>query len=167
VLLIDELDKCDIDLPGDLLNVLERGQFDIPELARHSRDLVAVRIDDSEDTLSVNKGHVSCVNFPIIIITSNGERDFSPAFLRRCIRHHMNIPTEAELAEIVSAHLNRSLNERQMAEVSDFAARIAGGSSLAVDQLLNTVFLLAGEDAADSAQLESAKQVLLQELSGS
>src|SRR5947209_2045018 len=43
VLLIDELDKSDIDLPGDLLNVLERGEFEIPELARHDKSSAHIR----------------------------------------------------------------------------------------------------------------------------
>ncbi|MFD7965903.1 AAA family ATPase [Streptomyces zaomyceticus] len=85
VLLIDELDKSDIDLPSDLLHVLENGSYDIPELvrARHQEGEARVFTDDPDQAVTVTDGRVKCRAFPFIVITSNGERHFPPAFLRR------------------------------------------------------------------------------------
>ncbi|MGL4500534.1 MAG: AAA family ATPase, partial [Planktothrix sp.] len=84
VLLIDEIDKSDINLPNDLLNLFEEGEFEIPELARISQEMnqVEVRTYDGID-VPIKDGKVRCLNFPFIILTNNGERDFPPAFLRR------------------------------------------------------------------------------------
>lgn len=79
VLLIDELDKSDIDLPNDLLNVLEEGEFAIPELER-----IADRLPGGEaqvlthdgTKVAVKGGRVQCRAFPFVVLTSNGERDF-------------------------------------------------------------------------------------------
>lgn len=84
VLLVDELDKSDIDLPNDLLHVLENGSFDIPELVRTSVAEVSVFTDDPERRAVVRGGRVECVEFPVVVITSNGEREFPAAFRRRC-----------------------------------------------------------------------------------
>ena len=102
VLLIDEFDKSDINLPNDLLNLFEEGQFEIPELARIAKDAdrVQVRTYDGQDVF-VKAGQVKCVSFPFIVLTSNGERDFPPAFLRRCLRLTMADPDKSALAEMV------------------------------------------------------------------
>jgi MoxR-like ATPase len=149
VLLIDELDKSDIDLPGDLLNGLERGEFEIPELARRDGDGLNIRASDSDTTFRVDKGKVSGTVFPIIVITSNGEREFSPAFLRRCIRERMEIPDSDRLADIVKAHLGPKLAAKADRLINDFAKRIGSvdrPTALAIDQLLNTVLMLTRED---------------------
>ncbi|WP_316781305.1 AAA family ATPase [Streptomyces sasae] len=84
VLLIDELDKSDIDLPSDLLQVLENGSYDIPELvrARHHEGQARVFTDDPDTTVTVTDGRIRCRAFPFVVITSNGERQFPPAFPR-------------------------------------------------------------------------------------
>ena len=79
VLLIDELDKSDIDLPNDLLNVFEEGRFEIPELVRLPADqrvVDSVMTADGTDRVTVQDGVVRCDEFPIVVITSNGEREF-------------------------------------------------------------------------------------------
>lgn len=78
VLLIDELDKADIDLPNDLLVVLEEGAFEIPELTRLPEDQqsVDVLVTGSRERAKVHRGTMSCSHFPIVVMTSNGERDF-------------------------------------------------------------------------------------------
>ena len=83
VLLIDEIDKSDIDLPNDLLNLFEEGEFEIPELARISEQekFVNLRTYDNQK-VDIYEGKVACQQFPLVIMTSNGERDFSPPFLR-------------------------------------------------------------------------------------
>ncbi|TQS86091.1 AAA family ATPase, partial [Arthrobacter sp. TS-15] len=95
VLLIDELDKGDVDLPNDLLTVFEEGEFTIPELTRLSEDHAPVHVqtDDPDTPAAVLRGRVRCREFPIVVITSNGERDFPPAFLRRCVRLDLPEPT--------------------------------------------------------------------------
>lgn len=150
VLLIDELDKADIDLPGDLLNVLEQGEFEVPELARHDQQRMDIRAADSQETFAISNGRVGCTTFPIIVITSNGEREFPPAFLRRCIRERVEIPDAERLAEIVKAHLGEDLADQASALIEDFAERIGSPdrpAALAIDQLLNTVLVMTRGDA--------------------
>jgi MoxR-like ATPase len=95
MLLIDEIDKSDIDLPSDLLNIIEDGTYEIPELARHPDPDIEVRLWHSKATESIHKGRVTCTEFPFIVMTSNGERTFPPPFLRRCVRFRMPEPTPA------------------------------------------------------------------------
>jgi MoxR-like ATPase len=168
VLLIDELDKGDIDLPGDLLNLLERGEFEIPELARHEVPEMAIRESDSDVVIPIVEGQVSSRNFPIVVITSNGEREFAPAFLRRCIRERIEIPGADRLAEIVEAHLGPELTTRAHLLIEDFARRIGAAerpAALAIDQLLNTVLLMTRDDApADEAARQELVELLQREL---
>ena len=106
VLLIDEIDKSDIDLPNDLLHVFEEGRYEIAELTRISAEQPEVQVmpSDSDDKVTINQGRVACQAFPIIILTSNGEREFPGPFLRRCVR--LNIPEhdKAKLAKIVNTY---------------------------------------------------------------
>jgi MoxR-like ATPase len=143
-LLIDEIDKSDLDLPSDLLDVLERGEFEIPELVRHQDQQVELRELSSDATHTVTAGRVRCVEFPFIVLTSNGERDFPAPFLRRCVRFRMPEPDEAMLAQIVVAHLGRPVTAEIIDLIGAFAADQRTGKSLAVDQLLNAAHLLTG-----------------------
>ena len=106
VLLIDEIDKSDVDLPNDLLHVLDTGEFEIPELQRIARSHPTVQVQAAEARqVGVAQGKVAFREFPLIVMTSNGERDFPPAFLRRCVQCVMPDPAGAHLASIVQAHL--------------------------------------------------------------
>jgi MoxR-like ATPase len=80
VFLIDELDKSDIDLPNDLLNIFEEGEYEIPELARLDQQEVELREYESEEKVTIIDGRVRCTAFPVVVITSNGEREFPPHF---------------------------------------------------------------------------------------
>jgi len=82
VLLIDEIDKADLEFPNDLLNELDEMSFYIPE---------------TEET-------VKAVQRPIVIITSNNEKELPDAFLRRCIFHYIEFPDPALMEEIVKVH---------------------------------------------------------------
>ncbi|MFF5226089.1 FxSxx-COOH system tetratricopeptide repeat protein [Dactylosporangium sp. NPDC000521] len=104
VLLIDELDKGDVDLPNDLLTVFEEGQYTVPELQRLTESVVSVGTDDG-GVANIANGLVRCAEFPIVIITSNGERQFPPAFLRRCVRLQLGAPPRDKLERIITAHL--------------------------------------------------------------
>ncbi len=82
VLLIDEIDKADLEFPNDLLWELDQMEFYIPETGET----------------------VKAKERPIVIITSNAEKELPDAFLRRCIFHYIAFPEKEEMAEIVKAH---------------------------------------------------------------
>ncbi len=164
VLIIDEIDKSDIDLPNDLLTIFEEGRFEIPELSRLERDdideksRITVRIrtaytDDEETTqrdkkVEIEGGRITCQEFPLVFLTSNGERDFPPAFLRRCLRLAMREPNRSELEKIVEAHLSDcNISETEISKlISGFIEkRDEKKQSLATDQLLNAIFMVTRE----------------------
>jgi MoxR-like ATPase len=163
-LLIDEIDKSDLDLPSDLLDVLERGEFRIPELIRHQDHQVRIREADSSVTHEITDGRVGCTSFPFIVMTSNGERDFPAAFLRRCVRFRMPLLTEEMLNKIVEAHLDTPTVARVSELVQQFADDVRAGRNLATDQLLNAVFLLTGADSDDVAARERLTKLILRDL---
>ncbi|MFJ8669379.1 AAA family ATPase [Streptomyces sp. NPDC093600] len=158
VLLIDEIDKSDLDLPNDLLHILEEGQYEIPELVRAARThpVAEVMVADSEERVPVRHGEVRCRAFPFVVLTSNGEREFPPAFLRRCVRLELRQPLREQLEDIVRAHLG-PLDERDQALVDTFLHRGSAGE-LATDQLLNAIYLTrtSGLDAASREELAEA-----------
>ena len=82
VLLIDEIDKADLEFPNDLLWELDQMEFYIHETKRT----------------------VKAKHRPIVIITSNAEKELPDAFLRRCIFHYIDFPDEALMEEIVRTH---------------------------------------------------------------
>ncbi|MFI1508171.1 AAA family ATPase [Streptomyces sp. NPDC020597] len=144
VLLVDEMDKSDIDLPNDLLNVFEDGEFTIPELlrVRHTNAVVTVRTDDPHREAVVTNGVVRTRAFPIVVITSNGERNFPAPFLRRCLRLTLQEPTAEELAAMVEAHFPGAMRGQLRELIHNFRARSDQEGGLAADQLLNAVHLV-------------------------
>jgi MoxR-like ATPase len=82
VLLIDEIDKADIEFPNDLLNELDEMSFYIPEL--------------NETIIAKSR--------PIVIITSNSEKDLPDAFLRRCVFHYIAFPDYELMKKIINVH---------------------------------------------------------------
>jgi MoxR-like ATPase len=82
VLLIDEIDKADIEFPNDLLQELDRNEFYVYE----TNETIAAKVR------------------PIIIITSNNEKELPDAFLRRCFFHYIRFPEEATMQAIVDVH---------------------------------------------------------------
>ncbi len=143
VLLIDEFDKSDIDLPNDLLHVFEQGEFEIPELARSVQEdeTVPVRPWNGNERLPVTGGRIRFHEFPLVILTSNAEREFPPAFLRRCLRLEMKEPSDKELAAIVQAHLGKAAVAKARPLIEEFLKRRNNNQQLATDQLLNAVYL--------------------------
>jgi MoxR-like ATPase len=173
-LLIDEIDKSDIDLPNDLLNIFEEGEFEIPELARipAENQPVDVREYQSDARATIDKGKVHCTTFPFVVMTSNGERDFPAPFLRRCLRLYIEPPNAAELTRIVEAHLDQAL-EGQSQEVktrienliTEFVSRRdQRNESLANDQLLNAVFLMTRELLPRTDDIGGLKEAVLKPL---
>ncbi|MCX4696210.1 MoxR family ATPase [Streptomyces sp. NBC_01408] len=170
VLLVDEIDKSDIDLPGDLLTVFEDGGFDIPELARLAKEdpTVAIGTDDDPDAaVQITQGRVQCRYFPIVVLTSNGERDFPPAFLRRCVRLHLEPPRLDKLARIVQQRLKVDIegSEEYQELVQSFLERAEDGD-LATDQLLNAIQLRLAGAWSDADDRERFLGTVMQHLTG-
>ena len=146
-LLIDEIDKSDLDFANDLLNVIEEGNIEIPELQRLGRSTATVRDSDGRST-TVHDGRLDGGQFPFVVMTSNGEREFPAPFLRRCIRITIQPPDRAKLVEIVGSHLAHLTGERQQrveALVDRFEEQ-RREKDLSTDQLLNAVFLTVAMD---------------------
>lgn len=157
VLLIDEIDKSDINLPNDLLHLFEEGKYSITELVRwadtsHTETSkieekaaknVEVRTEDPDIKATIKAGRVHCSAFPIIIMTSNGERDFPPAFVRRCLRVRMPDPDPEYLKNIIASHFNDDSYEKTKKStdqlIEDFKNKEA--TERATDQLLNAIYM--------------------------
>lgn len=168
VLLIDEIDKSDIDLPNELLDVFEEGEYGIPELQRIA-DLtpqMRVRPADSGEPVTVNDGRVRCREFPFIVMTSNGEREFPAAFLRRCIQLDLAQPDKQRIEAIVRAHLGDEAVAEAADVIDDFLVRREQGQ-LATDQLLNAVYLLYRASGDRRPDRDELINVVLRELRGS
>jgi MoxR-like ATPase len=169
VLLIDEIDKSDIDLPSDLLTVFEEGRFEIPELARVATYQPIVRIgtqDDPAPQVAVNHGKIQCAAFPIIVMTSNGERDFPAPFLRRCIRLRIDSPTGSKLRQILQRRLGVTEDDTQFNDLIDeFLDRRAEGG-LATDQLLNAIQLRLSGAWPDPDERQEFLDTTFQQLTG-
>lgn len=160
-LLIDEIDKSDIDLPSDLLNVLDSGKFEIPELQRVATLHPVVRILSGEgESITIERGRVTFTEYPFIVMTSNGERDFPSPFLRRCVQCQVSEPNKAELTTIVRAHFP-GLKGRGDGLIDKFLTE-RDNVTLATDQLLNAVHLLLGDVAQTFSEVDEAR--LLQTL---
>ncbi|MEU9169546.1 MoxR family ATPase [Streptomyces sp. NPDC048420] len=166
-LLVDEIDKADLDLPGDLLDVLERGEYTIVELLRESRAAAEVRTWDSGAVHLVEDGRVRCSEFPFIVMTSNGEQEMPPAFLRRCVRYTMPPPTVALMRDVVARHLGLDVPDHspEAELIQEFVERVGAGETVAVDQLLSTLHILNGTPVTDAGERERVKRLLMKDLS--
>jgi MoxR-like ATPase len=175
VLLIDEIDKSDINLPNELLHLFEEGSFEISELAREVEDKenqgandmingVLVRTQDPGIKAAIYDGRVQCAEFPIVIMTSNGEREFPPAFLRRCLRVKMPDPKKDALTTIVKAHFTEQEYKNAVSEVKQLVEDFLKEDNRATDQLLNTIHLLT-KHVKNATEKEDLKKLLLKSLS--
>jgi MoxR-like ATPase len=180
VLLIDEIDKSDLNLPNDLLNLFEEGEFEIPELVRrkrrrdkaeHSDSTVIVRTADKDLEAPITNGRVTCHEFPIVIMTSNGERDFPPAFYRRCLRVQMPETTKDSLLPIVQSHF-LTADENGWTKTETNLTELIGQfldkekkSDRATDQLLNAIYLMTRNDKPDGEEMKRLQNLLFRRLS--
>lgn len=177
VLLIDEIDKCDINLPNDLLNIFEEGQFEIPELVRRSKkdtkretdNLFEVQTQDEDIDVVIRGGRVKCYAFPIIIMTSNGERDFPQAFKRRCLRIRMPDPKKNELETIVKAHFGEELFNQKKEDINQlinsFVPKEGEAMDKATDQLLNAIYVITHDASPqDRNKKETIRKLLMKPL---
>lgn len=110
VVLIDEIDKADIDFPNDLLRELDEQKF---------------TIDETGEEVKANYP-------PIVFITSNDEKDLPDAFLRRCLFHYIEFPTNSELIKIVNTHFAASpkgLVEKAVERFEELRGKMEKGKS--------------------------------------
>jgi MoxR-like ATPase len=140
VLLIDELDKSDLDFPNDLLTLFEDGEYEISELVRIADEQPRCLVLPADgDRVPVHGGRVQCFAFPVVVMTSNGEREFPPAFRRRCIHLELAQPDESKLQRVVARRL-KDLSHPSEELIEAFLRRRDKGA-LATDQLLNAIYL--------------------------
>lgn len=165
VLLIDEIDKADIDLPNDLLNLFEYPSYTVHELARVADRGSEIRVltEDANERVTLRGGQVLCRAFPFVIMTSNGEREFPPAFLRRCLRLDLPIPSPEQLAGIVESHLGPDMTADGQDLLDQFVARRQEGD-LAADQLLNAIYLTSFAAREPGANRTRLAQLLMRHL---
>jgi len=142
VLLIDEIDKADIEFPNDLLRELDRMEFYVYE----TRQLVKAK------------------HRPIILITSNNEKELPDAFLRRCFFHYIRFPDEVTMRRIVDVHFP-GLKQSLLAEALASFFRLREVSGLkkkpSTSELLDWIKLLVAEDIPPEAlRGDDAKKTL-------
>ena len=171
-LLIDEIDKSDLDFANDLLNVIEEGDYEIPELRRLGRKQVKVRDFFGNDAV-IRDGRIVSGQFPFVVMTSNAEREFPAPFLRRCVRLTIDPPNPDELAKIVTSHLKHyKMNMTEVQDLIDrFDASRKESKDVSTDQLLNAVFLtiaMRGRDGREFSEkeLSELRANLMRPLSG-
>ena len=132
VLLIDEIDKADIEFPNDLLRELDRMEFYVYE----TRELIKAR------------------HRPIIIITSNNEKELPDAFLRRCFFHYIRFPDQDTMSRIVEVHYP-NLKRELLAEALGAFYKVRETPGLkkkpSTSELLDWIKLLLAEDIPPEA----------------
>jgi len=147
VLLIDEIDKADIEFPNDLLLELDRMEFHVYE---------------TQET-------VRAVNRPIVVITSNNEKELPDAFLRRCFFHYIRFPDRAMMERIIEVHFP-NLKGRLVHEALNvfFETRDIPGlkKKPSTSELLDWLKLLLVEDIPPEALKSQDKRGLIPPLYG-
>lgn len=132
VLLIDEIDKADIEFPNDLLRELDRMEFTVYE---------------TQKTISAR-------HRPVIIITSNNEKELPDAFLRRCFFHYIKFPDETTMAKIVDVHFP-DLKKNLLREALNSFYKVRDMPGLkkkpSTSELLDWIKLLLAEDIPPEA----------------
>jgi len=147
VLLIDEIDKADIEFPNDLLRELDRMEFFVYE----TKELVKAQ------------------QRPIVFITSNNEKELPDAFLRRCFFHYIRFPDKETMERIVEVHfpgLKRSLL-REALEVFFEVREVPGlKKKPSTSELLDWLKLLLAEDISPEALRAKDRKTIIPPLHG-
>jgi MoxR-like ATPase len=168
VLLLDEIDKSDIDLPNDLLNIFEEGCYEISELSRlpQQQEEVYVYPYDSQEMVLVSRGRVVCHEFPLVILTSNKERQLPAPFLRRCLRLDIKQPEQDELERIVELHFGEE-EQKKNKELIEAFLELRRKGSLSTDQLLNAIYLTTKgiNLSGDNIDITTLREAIFQYLS--
>ena len=158
VVLIDEIDKADIDFPNDLLLVLDRLRFTVEEVPEMSFDALQGAAREERRPF-----------LPLVIITSNREKELPAPFLRRCLFYFIPFPKEKELGEIVQAHFQSELTPLFGAALSRFwelrdAKRFAWRKPPSTSELLDWVRLLERDAQTGMLTPEALKTARLDKL---
>jgi len=138
VLLIDEVDKADIEFPNDLLRELDRMEFHVYE----TREIVRAK------------------HRPLVVVTSNTEKELPDAFLRRCFFHYIQFPDPATMQRIVDVHypgIREDLLRAALASFFDLRGVSGLKKKPSTSELLDWLKLLLAEDLPPEA-LRSADQ---------
>ena len=147
VLLIDEIDKADIEFPNDLLRELDRMEFYVYE----TRELIRAKAR------------------PIVFITSNNEKELPDAFLRRCFFHYIRFPDKETMEKIVAVHfpgLKKSLLKEAM-EVFFEVREVPGlKKKPSTSELLDWLKLLLAEDIPVEALRSNDRKTIIPPLHG-
>jgi len=147
VLLIDEIDKADIEFPNDLLRELDRMEFYVYE----TRELVRAR------------------HRPIVFITSNNEKELPDAFLRRCFFHYIRFPDKETMARIVEVHFP-GLKKALLREALEIFFEIRDVPGLkkkpSTSELLDWLKLLLAEDIPPEALRAKDRRTVIPPLHG-
>jgi len=141
VLLIDEIDKADIEFPNDLLRELDRMEFFVQE----TREIVKAR------------------HRPIMLITSNNEKELPDAFLRRCFFHYIRFPDAETLEKIVRVHypdLKHDLLAEALAAFFDVREMPGLRKKPSTSELLDWIKLLVAEDIPPEALRGDSKKLI-------
>ena len=147
VLLIDEIDKADIEFPNDLLLELDRMQFFVYET--------------SEQVVARNR--------PIVVITSNNEKELPDAFLRRCFFHYIQFPDKGTMESIIDVHYPKLKKEliRDALEVFFDLREVPGlKKKPSTSELLDWIKLLVAEDIPAEALRSDKPQTAIPPLHG-
>ncbi len=147
VLLIDEIDKADIEFPNDLLQELDRMEFYVYETQQQVKAKIR----------------------PIIIITSNNEKDLPDAFLRRCFFHYINFPDRETMQNIVEVHFPEIRNElvKEALEVFFDVRRIPGiKKKPSTSELVDWIKLLMADDVSENLLQERDPSKAIPPLAG-
>ncbi len=149
VVLIDEIDKADIDFPNDLLRELDLMEFTIEELDPASLN--------EEEIHSGHRRDYKARIPPIVVITSNDEKELPDAFLRRCLFYYIDFPEPQQLERIVRANLEGQVDAALIANTERLLRRFRALSELrklpATSELIDWVrILMAWDIAAESLQ---------------
>ncbi|MDW3097050.1 MAG: MoxR family ATPase [Alphaproteobacteria bacterium] len=147
VLLIDEIDKADIEFPNDLLQELDRMEFYVYE---------------TDEVIKAKER-------PIVIITSNNEKELPDAFLRRCFFHYIKFPDADTMGQIVDVHFD-NLKERLVKEALDVFYEMRDVPGLkkkpSTSELLDWLKLLMNEDISPETLRERDASKLIPPLHG-
>ncbi len=146
VLLIDEIDKADIEFPNDLLQELDRMEFHVYETG----ETIAARVR------------------PIVIITSNNEKELPDAFLRRCFFHYIRFPDVETLERIVEVHypgIRKSLLRNALSQFFEIRETPGLKKKPSTSEALDWIRLLVSEDM-DPAELRADPKHTLPKLHG-
>ena len=140
VLLIDEIDKADIEFPNDLLHELDQMEFHVYETGEQ----------------------ITAQQRPIVVITSNNEKELPDAFLRRCFFHYINFPDAATLSDIVRVHypdIQRELLQTALEVFFDVRKLPNLKKKPSTSELIDWLKLLLVEDI-DPQQLKESKGLM-------